>query len=372
MRIIQRAVGQIELRRMPWALVVVALALTCVGALFITSAHSYTLGVKHLVFSGVGLVAFLCMTLFDYRHFAGVSLHLYILGVASLAALPFFGVTVNNARRWYDLGVVHMQPSEPMKLLLIIALAEYFAYRRESHGLRSIIPPLILTLVPMLLIARQPDFGTAMMLAPVFAVMAFIGKVRLRTLGILSAAGVILLAAVWFAPGVLKPYQRSRLKSFIDPKANPHSSASYNARQATLAISSGGLHGQGWARGRLNRLGRIPERHTDFIFPVIAEEWGFWKSSLVISLYLVIIALLARITMQSRDRFGKLIAGGVLALFASQSLMHLAIALRLAPITGLTLPLVSYGGSSLVTIFAAFGLASSVAIRKSIVFSEDR
>ena len=158
--------------------------------------------------------------------------------------------------------------------------------------------------------------------------------------------------------------------SFINPGANPHSSASYNARQATLAINSGGLHGQGWARGRLNRLGRIPERHTDFIFPVIAEEWGFWKASLIICLYLVTIALLARITAQARDRFGKLIAGGVLGLFATQSLMHLAIALRLAPITGLTLPLVSYGGSSLVTIFAGFGMAASVAIRKSIVFSE--
>lgn len=370
MEIIRRAVGQIEIRRMPWALIVVSVALTFIGALFITSAHSYGLGIKHLVFTGIGLVAFLFMSLFDYRHFAGSSLHLYVLGVASLAALPFFGVTVNNARRWYDLGVVHVQPSEPVKLVLVMALAEYFAYRRESHGLRSIIPPLILTLVPMLLIARQPDFGTAMMLTPVFIVMAFVGKVRLRTLAILTAAGVVFLAAIWFAPGVLKPYQRSRLKSFINPEANPHSSASYNARQATLAISSGGLHGQGWARGRLNRLGRIPERHTDFIFPVIAEEWGFWKSSLVICLYLVIMALLARITIHTRDRFGKLIAAGILALFASQTLLHLAIALRLAPITGLTLPLISYGGSSLVTTFAGFGLASSVAIRKSIVFSD--
>jgi len=371
MKIFERAVGRIELRRMPWAVLVLAVLLTVVGALFIRSAHSYGLARKHLIFAGIGVAAFFCMAFLDYRHLGSMAIPLYFAGLISLALLPFFGARIRGVRRWYDLGLVLVQPSEPMKLILVIALADYFSFKRNRSNLRGLIAPLVLTLLPMALIIRQPDFGTAMLFLPLFFAMAFLAGVPVRNLLIVVVVGTVLFACAWFVPGVLKDYQRNRLMSFIDPERDPQSNASYNAQQAILAINSGGLHGRGWGEGHLNRLGRIPERHTDFIFPVIAEEWGFIKTSGVVCLYLILMALLGLTTLRARDAFSRLVAGGVLTLFSVQSLLHMAISLRLAPITGLTLPLVSYGGSSLVTTFAALGLSASVAIRKTFIFPEE-
>jgi rod shape determining protein RodA len=159
----------------------------------------------------------------------------------------------------------------------------------------------------------------------------------------------------------LRDYQRRRVLAFIDPSSDPDSVAAYNAEQAVMAIRSGGLHGQGWGRGVLNRLGRVPERYADFIFPVIAEEWGFWRTALVMAGYWIFTCLIAWVAWTARDPMGRLLASGVLTLFVVQSFLHMAISLRLAPITGLTLPLVSYGGSSLLSTYAGLGLVASVA-----------
>jgi len=370
MGIAGRLIGEIELRRMPWAVFAVAVLLALVGALFITSAASFSLARKHLIFTGMGICVFFCAALFDYRHLAGVSVVLYLVGLLSLALLFILGTTINYARRWYDLGWVHVQPSEPMKLILIIALADYFCMRKDVRKLSALGVPLVLTVVPMGFVALQPDLGTAMLFLPLFFAIAYLGGVPVRNLLLLVAAGLVLFTCAWFLPGALRPYQKSRIISFIDPQRDPHSSASYNAQQATLAIGSGGLWGKGWGQGHLNRLEWLPERHTDFIFPVIAEEWGFIRTCGVICLYLVLITLLGRVAFRAREPFGRLIAGGVLVLFSVQSLLHVAISLRLAPVTGLTLPLVSYGGSSLLTTFAGLGLVASVAIRKSFLFTE--
>jgi len=176
-----------------------------------------------------------------------------------------------------------------------------------------------------------------------------------RNLALLVFGGLALAVCAWITPGALKDYQKERLISFIDPERNPNSSASYNARQATLAVTGGGPTGQGWGQGMLNRLRRVPERHTDFIFPVVAEEWGFFRSAAVILLYLLLF-------VTTDELFGRLVAGGVFTIFAFQSLLHVAISLRLAPITGLTLPLISYGGSSLVSTLGGLGLMASVAM----------
>ena len=158
----------------------------------------------------------------------------------------------------------------------------------------------------------------------------------------------------------------------MDPDKNPSSSASYNARQATLAIAGGGIGGQGWGEGLLNRLRRVPERHTDFIFPVIAEEWGFARTSVVMVFYLLVMVQLARIALETPDPFAGLLVGGVLTVFGFQALLHMAISLRLAPITGLTLPLVSYGGSSLVCTFGGLGIVASVAMRPTASYARVR
>lgn len=364
--------GPFEFRKLPWVLLCSAVLLALLGALFITSAESFAFARKHLVFLAIAVVIFFCAALVDYRHLAAFSVWLYAGGLGALALLPFLGITINNARRWYSLGPINVQPSEPMKYVMVLALATYFTYRERLDRLRDLAVPLILTLVPMFFIVRQPDLGTSLLFLPAFFGIAFLARVPLRNLAILAVAGASLFTAAWFTPGALKDYQKQRLISFIDPEAAPHSAASYNARQATLAITGGGLTGQGWGSGLLNQLERIPERHTDFIFPVVAEEWGFVRTVPVMVFYLLVMLLIAREAWSTPDRFGRLVAGGVLMVFGVQTLLHMAISLRLAPITGLTLPLMSYGGSSLVSTFAGFGLVASVAMRKTLIFPDRR
>jgi len=361
--------GSIRWRRMPWPLPLGALMLTVLGAAFIWSSHSQAFAVKHLAFGGLGCIMFCVVAVVDYRHAAGITLPLYILGLLALVGLwTPLGLTVNNARRWYELGLFRVQPSEPMKLLLALALADYFRFPEHTKRLRDLGVPLAMSGAAMALIIIQPDFGTAVMLVPVFCGVAFLGGVPWRNMGLLAVVGCALLAAAWFTPGVLKQYQRDRVISFLNPAANPESSASYNAEQAMLAISAGGMKGQGWGRGVLNRLGRVPERHTDFIFPVIAEEWGFARTAPVVVIYVILVASMVWVMWRTEDPFGALVVGGVLSVFAVQALLHVAISLRLAPITGLTLPLVSYGGSSLLTTYAAFGLVASVAMHRRRLF----
>jgi rod shape determining protein RodA len=312
----------------------------------------------------IGVAAFFCVALFDYRNLASLSVPLYIAGMLALALLPLLGVSSHRAKRWYDLGPFNAQPSEPMKYVIVLIVATYFTCRRRIDRLRDLAVPLALTGAPMLLIIRQPDLGSAMLLLPSFFVIAFVAGVPLRNLIVLVLAGALLAVAAWFTPGALTDYQKGRLIGFVDPDRDPNSPASFNAARATLAVTGGGATGQGWGQGRLNRLRRIPERHTDFIFPVIAEEWGFFRTSGMVALYILIMVFLARIASRTHDRFGRMVSVGVLSVFAFQSLLHMAISLRLAPITGLTLPLVSYGGSSLVSTFGGLGLISSVAARR--------
>jgi rod shape determining protein RodA len=361
LRLLRSAVGRFHLKRMPWHLLLGALGFAAVGAAFIRSAHSADLASKHLVFAAAGACAFLVLSVLDYRKVCSFAVPFYAFGILALAGLFVYGVAINNARRWYNLGFFHAQPSEAVKYILVIALAHYFSCRDRLDRFRDALPALALTGLPMLLIMKEPDFGTSLVLVPVFGVMSFLAGVRIRHLAAIALAGLLLLAAAWFTPGVLHDYQRGRVLAFINPGSDPDSVAAYNAEQATMAIRSGGMNGQGWGRGVLNRLGRVPERYADFIFPVIAEEWGFWRTALLMAGYWLFACFVALVALTARHPMGRLLASGVLTLFVVQSLLHMAISLRLAPITGLTLPLVSYGGSSLMSTFGGLGLVSSVA-----------
>jgi len=369
MGVVQTVSGRAFLRDMPWHLLLGAAVLSVIGAAFIRSSHSALFAEKHLLFAAIGCTVFLAVAFLDYRHLASVAPLLYGAGLAALAALFVLGVTINYARSWFNVGFFTVQPSEPMKYVLVVVLADYFRLRRRLDRLRDLLPPLVLTGVPVGLIMLEPDFGTALVVLPIFFVMAFLAGVPVRNLVTVVLIGCALFAAAWCTPGLLKGYQKSRLISFIDPAGNPNSPAAYNAEQATTAVSSGGLAGQGWGQGVLTRLGRIPEQYADFIFAVIAEEWGFVRTAPMVCLYLVLVVLLAGIARATADPFGRLLVGGVLAVFALQSFLHIAISLRLAPITGLTLPLVSYGGSSLVSTFAGFGLVASVRMHRTVEFA---
>jgi len=369
MGFVQTASGRTFLRDMPWHLLLGATVLSVIGAAFIRSSHSALFAQKHLIFAAAGCVVFLALAFLDYRHLASVAPLLYGAGLAALAALFVLGVTINYARSWFDVGFFSVQPSEPMKYVLVVVLADYFRLRRRVDRLRDLVPPLVLTGVPVGLIMLQPDFGTALVVLPIFFVMAFLAGVPVRNLVTVVLIGCGLFAAAWCTPGVLKDYQKSRLITFIDPASNPESPAAYNAEQATMAISAGGLAGEGWGQGVLTRLGRIPEQYADFIFAVIAEEWGFVRTAPLVCFYLLLAVLLAGVARATADPFGRLLVGGVLAVFALQSFLHMAISLRMAPITGLTLPLLSYGGSSLVSTFAGFGLVASVRMHRSVEFA---
>jgi rod shape determining protein RodA len=357
-------IGRVQIRGTPWCLLLGAVILTCVGAAFVRSSHSMALAGRHVVFGAAGSVVFLLLAFMDYRHLSVLAVPLYALGLMALAGLPLFGHTVNYARRWYDLGFFMAQPSEPMKYILVIVLADYWRFPGRMDRLRDLPAPLVLTILPMALIAQQPDVGTALLFPPVFAAMAFVGGVRLRNLLLLAGVGGVLLLGAWFTPGVLKDYQKQRIIGFIDPAQNRESPAAYNAEQAMTGIEAGGLTGRGWGRGVLNQLGRIPERHTDFIFPVISEEWGFVRTAPLVCLYLLVVVLLAQTTKSAWEPFGRLLVAGVATVFGFQALLNMAISLRLAPITGLTLPLVSYGGSSLISTYAGLGLAASTYLHK--------
>lgn len=366
MKALRALIGDLSPRHFPWYLVPPVMGLCAVGVAFIWSSHSYGYARKHLIFTGIGVAVFAGMAVFDYRRLAGITLPLYLLGLVGLAGLwTPLGREFHGARRWYDLGMVSLQPSEPMKYLLIVALADYFRFQPRVDRLRDLVPPLVMTFAPVALIVLEPDFGTALLFVPIFFVMAFLAGVRFRTLALVVGLGALLLVGAWFTPGLLKPYQKGRVISFVDPSRNPDSPASYNARQAMLAVNAGGMRGQGWGKGVLNRLRRVPERHTDFIFPVIAEEWGFARTAPLVGVYVLLAGMLAVLAAVEKDPFGRLIVGGVMALIAFQSLLHMAIALRLAPITGLTLPLVSYGGSSLVSTLGALGLVAAVRMHPS-------
>ena len=363
--------GRVYPRQLPWYLPVGALVLTAIGSAFILSAHSAGLALRHLAFAGVGCVAFLALAALDYRHLTSVALLLYGGGLVLLAGLPLFGMVVNSARRWYDLGFISVQPSEPMKYLLVIALADYFRNRRRPRHVRDVIVPLAFTGIPMAMIAVQPDVGTALLLAPTFFVMAFLAGVPVRRLVLVAALGCAVAVAGWFAPFGLKPYQKERIVAFVRPELVRDSRAAAHGEQVIRAIRAGGLWGEGWGQGVLNRRRLLSERHTDFIFAVIAEEWGYVRTAGVVCIYLTLIGALGYITVRTRDRFGRLIAGGVLCVFGVQSLLNMAIAVRLAPITGMTLPLVSYGGSSMVSTFAGLGLAASVRMRRNIIWTDE-
>ena len=245
MRLVRAAVGRVFLGRMPWHLLIGALVLSFVGAAFIRSASTMALARKHVVFAGVGCVAFTAVALFDYRHLRAFALPLYMAGLLSLALLFLLGIRLNYALRWYDLRFFHLQPSEPMKYLLVIALADHFRLRTRVDRLRDLLPPLALTGLPVMLIMLQPDLGTAMVLVPLFFVTAFLGGVPVRNLVIVACAGLVLAAGVWFTPGLLKPYQTERVEAFLGRGAASDSAAAYNAEQATQAGAAGGLRGAG-------------------------------------------------------------------------------------------------------------------------------
>jgi rod shape determining protein RodA len=271
------------------------------------------------------------------------------------------GRSAQGARRWITLGPLTVQPSELFKLVLLMVLAHYLASREDHRpGWDRLLLPLILSAPAFALIVKQPDLGTALVLVPVVVALVFLGGARIRDLAVTGACGLAAVPVVWF---FLRGYQRERLLVYIDPGRDPLGSA-WNVIQAKITIGSGQLAGKGLFGGTQSRLAFLPERHTDFIFAAFAESWGFLGAIALLLVYGLLALRGFEVAQTARDTLGTLIAAGATVLLVSQALINLGMVTGLLPVVGIPLPLVSYGGSALLTALGAVALIENVRMRR--------
>jgi rod shape determining protein RodA len=281
---------------------------------------------------------------------------LYVAGVTMLLAVLAIGDIGKGAQRWLDLGLVRFQPSELLKLAVPLVLAWFLAGRAlPPSGLRTLWAA-VLTAVPVLLIARQPDLGTALLVASAGAVVLFLAGLSWRLITLLGLLGAALTPLLWH---LMRDYQRQRVLTLLDPESDPLG-AGYHIIQSKIAIGSGGVYGKGWGNGTQSHLEFLPERSTDFIFAVLAEELGLLGVLVLLGIYLFIILRGLYIASRVRDSFGRLLAGGLTLVFFVYLLVNTGMVSGLLPVVGVPLPLVSYGGTSMVTIMAGFGIIMSL------------
>ncbi len=310
----------------------------------------------------LGLVALLVCLSIDYRTLVDKS-HFIFGGVLLLLVyVLFFGAVRGGSRRWIDLGAFNLQPSEFAKAALALVLAKFFAEARKGGLTRSdFIVAAALTAVPALVIARQPDLGTAVTLVPVFLAAAYVAGMPMRALGVLALAGMLIAPVAWkFA---LEDYQKERISTFLDPSQDARG-AGYQQIQARITVGSGGLWGKGFTKGTQGQLRFLPVAHNDFIFSVLAEERGFAGVLVALGLYLFVILRSLEAAALAKDRLGSFLVLGVLASFSFQVVYNITMSAGLAPVKGLTLPLMSYGGSSMIATLAGFGLILNVRMRR--------
>lgn len=311
---------------------------------------------------GLGLIALLVCLAIDYRLLAEHSLFIY----GSLLVLLIFvlvkGQTQMGGQRWIPIGPFHLQPSEFARIGVALLLAMYFGEnRRGAKNTSDLILGGVFTAIPLILIAKQPDLGTAVTLLPVFVGVAFLAGLRLRLLAVLALIGVLAAPIAWkFA---LKDYQRSRIQMFMDPEQDPRG-AGYQTIQARVTVGSGGLTGKGFRQGTQGQYKFLPVAHNDFIFSVLAEEQGFIGVLTALGLYLFVILRSFEAARLAKDRLGTYLVGGIISGFAFQVIYNVTMSAGLAPVKGITLPLMSYGGSSLIASLASFGLILNVRMRR--------
>jgi rod shape determining protein RodA len=317
---------------------------------------------RQFMWFGIGVV-FLFMTVrISYRKFLDAAYILYIVNVLLLVMVLIMGHVRLGAQRWFSIGGFAFQPSEFMKISFVLALSSYVAQKKGAmESLGSLIVPSFLLTIPFALVLLQPDLGTALLLVPVFFAILFVGGAKPKYLIRMILLGLACMPVFWH---LLRDYQRQRLLVFINPNVDPLG-AGYTIIQSKIAVGSGGLIGKGWLNGTQNQLNFIPERHTDFIFSVVGEEWGFFGALALVLLYMLIINRAFNIGNLTSDRCGKCVATGLAVLLGMQVIINIGMTIGLMPVVGIPLPLVSYGGSSLIATLVAIGLLLNIGIRRS-------
>jgi rod shape determining protein RodA len=311
----------------------------------------------------MGFMGFLFLLSFDYQELHSWNYPFYLFINFLLIAAFFLGQEAGGAERWINLGFFRLQPSEPAKLMMVITLASYYSRKEvvDGYTLKELITPIVLTAIPFMLILIQPDLGTALMLGFIFVSMTVFVKLRMVTYGILGATGISAIVFAWFK--LLKPYQKQRVQTFLNPENDPMGHG-YQILQSKIAVGSGGKFGKGYMEGTQGHLHFLPERHTDFAFSVWAEEWGFVGSMFFLGIYFFMLLWGLHVAMTAKDRFGMLLAFGVVILIFWQAVINLMMILGFLPVVGIPLPLISYGGSSLLTTMLALGILMNVRMRR--------
>jgi rod shape determining protein RodA len=348
-----------------WLLLITAFGLVVISTVTLASLHVGRAGgsvvFRQLLWFAIGLVVMVFLASIDTRRLVRAAPTLYVIGLFGLASVFLLGRTVSGARRWVVLGPLSVQPSELFKvcflLMMVWALTSRWA---QPVGKTTLIMMLPMVAVPVVLIIKQPDLGTALLLVPVLVILLIGAGTRLKLLGGLALASLSALPLAWFT---LKEYQRERILVFLDPFRDPLGSA-YNVIQAKIAIGSGQLMGKGVAGATQSRLSFLPERHTDFIFAVFAEMWGFVGCLVLLLCYVLLLLRGFDIAATAREPVGRLVALGATSLLAAQVLINVGMVTGLLPVVGIPLPLMSYGGSSMVASFMTLGLLLSVRMRQ--------
>jgi len=354
-----------------WWLLAILAAICALGVVEIYSAtHGSALAGMHMKqvrWLFVGVILMFALSRLDYHLILDQSWILYLIGIFALIAVLVFGHTRFGAKRWLPVLGEFLQVSELVKLIIIIVLARFFAeVQTDELSLRDLIKAGLLVGLPLALILKQPDLGTALVLMPLLVVGAFLAGLQWHHAAIISLVGVLLIGSVFFPPvskHILKPYQRERITSFLHPEDDAKGSG-YQLLQSKIAVGSGGFWGKGFGNGSQNQLGYIPVRYSDFIMSAWAEEQGFKGVLLALGLYMALLLRLVQNAQRAKDRAGMFLVMGVAAALGFHVLVNVAMVIGAMPVTGIPLPLMSYGGSATLFVFLAIGLVMNVRLRR--------
>jgi rod shape determining protein RodA len=356
-----------KLGELRWGVIILLMAITGLGlAMLYSAAHGdpERWALKQGVRFAAGMTLMVAVALVDIRFWLRHAYTIYAVGLALLVAVAAFGVIGMGARRWIDLGPINIQPSEIMKIALVLTLARYYHARtlEESIKLKALIVPALIILAPAALVIKQPDLGTAILLMAGSTAILFAAGVRLWTF---AAAGLAVAAVLPVGWHFLHDYQRERIYTFLDPERDPLG-AGYHITQSKIALGSGGIGGKGFLQGTQSHLYFLPERQTDFIFTMLAEELGMIGAVALIALYVLLIGYGIAIALRARHQFGRLVAIGITSTFFLYMFINIAMVTGLVPVVGVPLPLVSYGGTAMITLLFGFGLLLGVHIHRDV------
>ncbi|MDI7260670.1 MAG: rod shape-determining protein RodA [Thermodesulfobacteriota bacterium] len=351
-----------------YTLLGIVLLIASIGILNLYSATSNgeTVGaplyLKQILWLAIGLGVMSIIAFVEYRYYTDIAYIAYTIAVVLLILVLGYGIITSGAQRWVKVGPFSFQPSEFVKISLIMALAKFFQRPpgREGYSLRQLAFPFLFLFVPMVLILKQPDLGTAIILLLVFLSVLVFVKIRWSSLITLTVIGTSILPLAW---RFLKDYQKKRIITFFNPDLDPLG-AGYHLIQSKIAVGSGGIIGKGFMKGSQCKLGFLPEQHTDFIFSAFGEEWGLAGSLVVVGLYLILILWGLRIAVESKDRFGAILSFGIVAMFFWHVFINITMVMGLMPVVGIPLPLLSYGGSFLLSVLIGIGLLLNVSMRR--------